>query len=226
MKIEAIKRVNISDEVSNQIQKLILEGYIEPEQKLPSERELCDEFNVSRTSVREALKGLISAGFLEKKSDGTYVNKNLTDIVKKPMKLLLFSKDLTVAEIYEARQVLETQNARLAAKKATEENLKQMENCVEIMENPSSSIENIMDSSVKFHYSIARATENKILLDVYQVIYDILQDMRKQSDVISNIKESVIYHRKIFDSIKARDEKTAEKLMYEHITMLFKNSTN
>lgn len=68
MKVETIKRFNISHEVSRQIQNLILDGTIKPGEKLPSERELCNSFNISRTSIREALSGLISTGFLEKKA--------------------------------------------------------------------------------------------------------------------------------------------------------------
>ena len=224
MKVETIKRFNISDEVSRQIQNLILDGKIKPGEKLPSERELCNSFNISRTSIREALSGLISTGFLEKKSDGTYVNKDLTEIVQKPMYILLTSNEITLSEIYEARSILEIQNARLAAKKATDDDLNQMEECIKIMNNPNSSLENIMEYSVEFHNIIARATKNKILTDIYRVIYGILQNMRNQSELVSNITNSTSFHINIFEAIKARDEEKAGKIMHDHIIYLFNKS--
>lgn len=223
MKIEPIKKISVSEQISNRIQELITSGTLKPGEKLPSERELCIQFNVSRTSVREALKGLLSTGLLEKRKDGTYIRKSIKDILIKPMQILLTSKGLTISEIFEARIILETQNAKLAALKATEDDLYQMSKCIEIMTNPDSTIEEKMDSSVEFHNLISKATKNKVLYDMYQVIYSILDRMRNQSDTIKNLEKSIISHVEIYEKIKARDETGAERVMQSHISKLFKN---
>lgn len=223
MGIEPVKKVNISDEVLNQMQKLIIKGYFKLGEKLPSERELCISFGVSRPSIREALKGLVSVGFLEKKSDGTYVREELSDLMIKPMHMLFSSKNLSLEEIFEARFILEIQNSKLAAIKATESDIKQMAKCIKIMENPKSSLIELMDSSVEFHNQISYATNNKILISMYQAIYSILDEMRKQPENLNDIQYSLSFHKNIFEKIKCGDEKGAEEAMSSHISSLFKS---
>jgi GntR family transcriptional repressor for pyruvate dehydrogenase complex len=206
--------MNLSDEVAQQIQELVQEGVFKLGEKLPPERELCEKFQVSRTSVREALKGLISKGLLEKRSDGTYVREKFDNIFVEPLTLLITSKKLNIADIFEARSVLEIQNAGLAAKKATEEDIRRMEECIIKMENPKNTREAVLNYATEFHQMIAKATHNPILEDIFKVMFHIfVQDPRS----IKNIKKSTAFHRDIYEKIKNRDAAGAEEAMRKHL---------
>lgn len=217
MQIKPIKKVNISGAVAQQIQELIQEGVFQAGEKIPSERELCEKFVVSRTSVREALSGLISRGILERKSDGTYVREFCSDIILEPMHLLITSKKLSIADIYEARSILEIENAGLAASRATKEELQKLEQCILRMEDPKLSKEMILQISVEFHERIARATHNPILIDLFTVMFGIFA---KDPRSIKNIRKSTVSHRDVFDQISSRNPEGAREAMRKHLQVI------
>jgi DNA-binding transcriptional regulator YhcF (GntR family) len=123
MKFKEIKRKRIYEEVLVQLQEFLLNGNVVPGQKLPSERELAQTFNVNRVSVREALTVLEANGLVERKvGEGTFrtgaVNFEATPLIK-----AITNKERQVREPIQVRRVIEPQLARLAAQNISEEQL-------------------------------------------------------------------------------------------------------
>ena len=212
-----IKKVSLSEEISNRILEQVKSGYFKSGQRLSSERELCEMFGASRTSVREAIKGLTSIGVIQRRRDGNYICDDLSDIMTKPFNILLSKHELSLQEIGEARLAIESQLARLSAIHATPEDLQNMEACLREEDSTDSAL---MQRSIRFHQLIAASTQNKVLQEMYAVIYRILLEKRQNEDSLRKVHRSQIQHRDIYKAICAHDPDQAEKAMREHLAAL------
>jgi len=168
-----IRRKKISEEIVEQIKKLITSGDLNPGERIPSERELSTALGVSRPSVREAIMVLEAMGFLEsRQGGGTYV-RSLTDTsIADPLSAIVGNKEPKVLyALTEVRMGLETWSAYLAAKRASDEQIVRMRTLYEIMEKQAA--EGGWDAEVdaKFHYVITEATQNTIQVHVLNTIH-------------------------------------------------------
>lgn len=214
--LQPIIKTNIPKMIQNQIIKMIRDGSFKPGKRLPSERELCDEFRVSRTSVREAIEGLVTSGIVEKRGDGAYVSGNLNMILSKPFSLMVELNGATIDDIYEARIATECQNVRIAAKKATAEDLETLKSILDKTDT-SSSLAEVRLHSADFHRKIAEMTHNPVLIAMFSVIYNIISKNPR------NKYTEVDEHREIFEKIKRGDADSAEEEMLKHLLLVRKN---
>lgn len=213
-----VKKVNLSDAIFNRILDMVREGHLQPNEKIMSERELCETFDASRTSVREALKGLASMGIIVKRRDGNYVCDNLTNIIARPIDILLRSNVFDLDHVFEARLAVESQIVRLAAQKATDADLRALEECLYIEAQETEDA--VMRKSVDFHVLIAQCTKNPILQEMYMVIYRILEGMRGNERSLRQVRESQKAHRAIFRAIRQHNPDRAEQALREHLSSL------
>jgi len=211
---EPIKRKLLSDEIAERILNDIKSGALLPGEKIISERELGEKYQVSRTVVRETLKGLIFGGTLEKRADGTYVRENFNEIISGPVKLILNSGDISVNELYQARIVLEMAIIKLTIVNATEEDFKNMKKYIDILEDKNSSKNEKISSFNESHRCIAEATHNNVISNVYKLIYQLLYKVPRAP---LNVEESAKAHKEIYESICARDIKRAEAAILNHM---------
>ena len=124
--LEPIKRSRLYEDVIKQIMNLIKNGILKPGDQLPTERELSEQLKVSRTSIREALRSMEMAGFLESRvgaGGGTYIKEVTIDSIISPFADMLSIHNVSVLELLEVRLILETEVARLAALRRTEDDL-------------------------------------------------------------------------------------------------------
>lgn len=224
MKVNPIKRITICDEIVKQIKGLINDGELKVGDKLPPERELSKMFNVGRPSIREAIIVLSSKGLLKKTQEGTFVNdRNEINCINLMNKHSLNEQDYM--DLYEARKLIETVTAGLAAKNADENDKKALKEILtEMNEADFNDIEEFARLDADFHQSIALGSKNTIL---YNIISDILHLLREQiventekmlqeKDV--NIIESTLKdHRNIFHSIQSGDDLKANDYVYKHL---------
>src|SRR5689334_607844 len=123
-----IKSTRIYEEIVRQVKQLIAEGRFKSGDRLPPERELAEKFVVSRTSVREALRALESLGLIDiRPGEGTFVREVSVESLVEPLALVMVSQREALAELFEARQMIEPALAALAARRATPEELHEME---------------------------------------------------------------------------------------------------
>lgn len=214
-----IKKTRIYEEIVDEIKDLISHGSLKWGDQLPTERELSETFKVSRTCVREAFRVLESQGFLEiRQGNGTYVANNAIDSLVQPLaSFILKEKDYQI-ELFEMRQLLESQLAYLAAEKATPENMAKMEKILKRQGEQISNGEIGLDSDSDFHYALAEAANNRILLHIINTTIDFLAESR-ESYLLGEerAKKSLPHHKRIFSAIKKGDGELAAKAMYEHI---------
>ena len=230
VELETIQRTKIYEEVAAQLERLILEGALKPGDKLPPERELAERFDVSRSAVREALRSLELKGLVEPRpGEGTLVRTPSLDSLLNPLASLLGQKLELVGELLEVRTMVEPHLAGRAARNATAEDIAQLDNILKRHEEKVARQELAIEEDSEFHYTIARASKNSVILKVVDMMMDILRGSRERSlQVDGRPAKSLAGHRRIFNAIKRRDPEAAEKAMRQHLseieTILFKKN--
>ncbi|MFZ7104061.1 MAG: FadR/GntR family transcriptional regulator [Peptococcaceae bacterium] len=214
---------SLSDKIVEQIKEMIISHELKPGDKLPSENELCDMFNVSRTSIREAVKILSGLGFLKiRRGLGIFVEElDVTHIINQLSPILIQRED-DLLDIVRVRKILETHAAAWAAENAKPEDIREMEAAVEhsqeLVDSGLANGENLPEANLNFHMVLARSTGSKILFRIMQSLWDILSEARKITvQLPGRKKKSVSGHKEILKAIKNRDPLAAQKAMLEHL---------
>lgn len=217
MKIIQVKKIAISDQIAQQIQGMVSSGEVQPGDKLPSEREMCEEFGASRTAVREAVSGLMAKGIVERRNKGIYVSTFSNGLLVESMEMLIATKKIPISYIFEARLVVEVENARLAAMRATNEDIEGLEQCVMKIEDKGSPESVIRKNATDFHKLIAKATHNPFLEDFFDAMIEVfLNDPRS----VSTLSRSASSHRYILDKIRSHDAIGAGEEMRQHLKIV------
>lgn len=223
MNIKPIKTQKIYKQIVEQIGQLVAEGHLKPGDRLPSERELVERFQVSRASIREAISALEMMGLIEVRSgEGTYIRQVNIESVVAPLAWMLFIERDTDLELYESRKILEVQAAGLAAERAEEDEINEMFEALEVMRMDLQIQRLGEDADHNFHYAIARATHNKILFRLMNTISDTMRKTLKTSRSKlyedKNTPEKLYKeHYSIYEAIKSHDVQRAQKLMLDHL---------
>ncbi|NSW92683.1 MAG: FadR family transcriptional regulator [Firmicutes bacterium] len=220
--LKPLKRKTLAEEIIHSIRELIANGELKPGDKLPGERELAEQLCVSRACVREALRALALAGVLSiRPGDGTYLNENtsqyFSDILNTKLNFMLETNDFV--QLIEARKIIESQLAKLAAKRATQEMISILEDSVIKMEKYFDDLETFIREDVKFHVTISEAAENEILFQTLSTVRELLTDVQRAVSQIEGLRpRSLKYHKKIYECVRDRKFEEAARVMDEHIS--------
>jgi len=220
---QAIERKKISLQIVEQIQELITSGKLKVGECLPPERKLMKVFSVSRPTLREALNMLATMGYIEQaERQRTKVKSLIPGSITDPMQMMLKENAHTALELIEARSIIEIGNARLAAIRATDEDIVALEKCIEDIRSKQGKYPGLTDADADFHQTIARATHNNTLAHLMYSIYHLL----KEKVVFCYYTEHTDYifsqHCDIVDAIKLRDEQQAAEAMEAHLAFIKK----
>ncbi|MGD0570867.1 MAG: FadR/GntR family transcriptional regulator [Candidatus Sulfotelmatobacter sp.] len=215
---EAIRRNKVYEEVARQIERLILKK-LKPGDKLPSERELAEMLQVSRSSIRDAIRGLELVGLVEpRQGSGTIVRELSAEALVNPFASSLKHKQALVSELLDFRKMLEPALAARAATHASPEEISEMEEILQRQEGKLSRGETTIAEDAEFHYSIALASGNSVVLKVLDILMDLLRETRERSlQVEGRPKKSLTGHRRILASIRRHDAEAAKAAMRRHI---------
>lgn len=216
---EAVRKVKLYEGVARQIERLISEGLLKPGDKLPSERELAEMFEVSRSSVRDGIRTLELAGLVEaRQGEGTIVCDLSADSLVNPLANVLVRKRQLVAELLDVRKMLEPPLAARAATNASPEEIAYLEDILRRQGEKVRRAELAIEEDSEFHYNIARAANNSVVMKVLDVLMDLLRKTRERSlQVQGRLQQSFASHRRILSAIKRRDARAAEAAMRQHL---------
>jgi DNA-binding FadR family transcriptional regulator len=217
-----IRTLRASEAAVEQISRAIMEGDLDQGDRLPSERTLAWQLQVSRPTLREGIKALADAGVLEVRpgpGGGTFV---ATDVV--PPELRQPQSELRISEIsglLEARRVLEPRVAQLAAVYAREDDFDRMRTTIELMRENAHEHDRFHQLDLRFHLEIARATGN-------QMIIELMRQLLRQLDAARHIamggphdpEWAISIHERTLEAVMARDPEQIEKVMDEHLGYL------
>ena len=215
-------RESISKLISAQIENAIFEKKYLPGSKLPSENELCEQFGVSRTSVREALGALEAQGIIEiVKGKGMYVNKISTDTVTTPMRkyLKLRADRNYVMDLVHARQIIEPAISYYAALNHNDADIERLKEDIIKLKECSGGYLELANLDTMFHLNLARASRNRIMPLLLDPIHELIPEVKSTVyATVTDAKESaVIWHQRILDAVISRNADQAKSAMEEHL---------
>jgi GntR family transcriptional regulator, transcriptional repressor for pyruvate dehydrogenase complex len=214
-----VRKTKVYAEVAAQIQRLIGDGRLKPGDKLPPERELAEIFGVSRSSVRDAIRVLEMQGLVEPRhGDGTLVRKIPIDRLVQPFAHALSASKDFAADLFDMRKMLEPPLARAAAFRATDDDVKGLDEIVEHQARRVAAGQITIEDDTAFHYRIATAAKNQVVLRTMDILMDLLSDSRVRSlQAPGRAEKSLEGHRRILDAIRRRDPEAAAVRMRRHI---------
>ncbi len=216
-------KLTLSQRIERTLEEAIREKKLIVGSKLPTEREMCESFGVSRTALREAIRRLSARGLITiQKGSGMYVSEIKIEDAIDTLNLyydLKFDKNL-LAQIIEVRSVFEPEIARLAALNRTDKNLNELSKILaefEASDPDNTQLETDLDNS--FHLAISKATLNPIVQMTMEPIYSLLPRMRNY--IYGNIDGEKNFtlksHRALLDAIRKQDGEQAQLIMKDHL---------
>lgn len=216
---ETVRKVRRYEQVAEQIRKLVSDGKLRPGDLLPPERELATKLGVGRSSIRDAVRTLEVMGILEpRQGHGTVVRDLSTDALVVPLASMLVRKREMVQELLDVRRMIEPGLAARAARNATAEEVGQMGAILERHEAKLRRGEQTVDEDDEFHYAIALAARNGVVLRVLDLLMDLLRESRSRSlQVPGRPRRSFEGHRRILRAIQRRDAAAAESAVRKHL---------
>lgn len=203
-----------------QFHTLIRQGKLKHGDRLPSERDLAEQFKVSRSSVREAIRSLELQGLVvSKRGSGTFINADNLDSVLALMTAALKPGGEDLADVFEMRHLLEPPIAALAAQRASSEDVERLRRILEQQRRQIEAGETGVESDTAFHFALASATHNTALVKVVSAVEDILQISRDLSlQEPGRPQRSLASHHEILETIVAGDAERSQRAMEHHLT--------
>lgn len=217
--LEPINRTNISAIIFERILFTIVAGNWREGDRIPPERELCQQLGVARPSLREALKALELIGMLESKiGDGTFVSSRLNFLSKPVLWAIVGSQTTDVQEIMESRMVIEVELAGFASQRAVQTDLDQMQAAIDALREGLHRRESVWEADMRFHMALAQSARNQILSNALMMIRNLLKQVILETLRVPLIPElAVKQHTSILEAIASRDKVAARDRMRIHI---------
>ncbi|MFE5321126.1 FadR/GntR family transcriptional regulator [Paenibacillus sp. NPDC056579] len=224
MTIKKIKYHRVYEDVIEQIESLILEGNLAPGDVLPTERELAQAFGISRGTLREAFRILEREGLIETRpGGGRFLSKNLNK-TEDTKQIIENIERATIIELLEAREIFETGIVELAAIRATEQDIAEIESALESWGTIDTDSDDPVNPDQAFHLSIAKATHNVVLVNLIDLHMDLLQKTLVKTVEIPGRKAEVYKeHFQIVQAIKEKDPGKAKEALLYHISQVKQN---
>jgi len=223
--LRVIKKTRIHEEVVTQIHELIREGRLKAGDQLPSERELAETFQVSRASVREALRALETHGLIISRTGmGNFIADLPVESLVAPLAKLLTEEKNALADIFELRKLIEPQIASMAAERATVKDIERMKRLLDKQSEQVQRGATGVDADTEFHFAIGQATQNHAIEKLVSGLLDVLSHSREESlQTAGRRQASIDSHLAIVAAIEKHDEAKAREAMRYHIEQVERN---
>jgi GntR family transcriptional repressor for pyruvate dehydrogenase complex len=209
---------NVTQLLILRFQEMLREGVLSQGTRLPSERELAAHFNVARSSLRQALKVLEIMGVITQKvGDGSYLNTDTSAVLAVPMEFLFLLDDTSVDELTELRLLMEPGLARLAAQRATADDIALLRKSIKDLESSSKDRLKLVSSDLLFHRAIFQASKNRTASSLFQTIHRAMAKMILVTSQLVELEHTLSFHKPIMRAIEQRKGDEAAALMRDHI---------
>lgn len=219
--------------VIDSITNAIIAGHFRPGDKLPTETDLCNMLQVSRTSIREAIKVLVYMGILViKHPEGTYVASGFSDSMLNPLVYGMMLETSDNQSMIELRRMLEISILDLAIQKATPEDQEEVrlkcDQFISLLTRSDADIDQLVQADMEFHSSITDAAKNPLIKHVYDAIIKLTIPSRRKTTIIQMENRSsflIDIHRQMYDILLKRQThlvgETIDKhyLSWKHLLM-------
>lgn len=220
-----VDRRTLAQEVRDRLMEAVRSGEMPPGAAIPSERSLCEDFGVARTSVREAIQGLVSLGVLERRGNRTIVAERLPEMLPS-LDGTSAQRTLKVRELFEVREAMELPIAKLVAERATDDEINEIVQLVCRFKS-GMDVEEFRILDRAFHWALARACGNELLTELYGKVLDRLFQSQDFSGPLTArinsravrviVRDSCAAHRAIGDALQRRDVDAVAEAVEHHL---------
>ncbi|QXE00979.1 FadR/GntR family transcriptional regulator [Terribacillus sp. DMT04] len=218
-----MKKEKMAHRIAAEILGQIVEGEIEPGQKLPTEKKLCEKYGVSRASIREALSELKAQGAVSsKQGGGTYVEQAFHG--EYFHQVMVDESDLaSFRYLFEMRKILEPEAAMLAADRRTEKELAEMRAALELMQDADSTeMHKGRDADFAFHLAVMKATHNPVMIQTFANLDTVYKralalSFEDKEDLLRNKQVIYMEHKEIYEAIKTGEAELARLQCLIHL---------
>ena len=218
--IQSVQGRRLYEDIVQKFQLLVRQGALKHGARLPSERLMAEQFGVSRSSIREAIRSLELQGLVvSKRGSGNFINTENLNSVIALIATTLRSGGETLRDIFEVRHLLEPQIASVAAQRADAQDVLRLGEILEDQGRQIEGGETGVDADTAFHFALAAATHNPALMKVVSAVEDILRLSRDQSlQEPGRPQRSLASHRHILEMVRTGDAEAAREAMEYHLT--------
>jgi GntR family transcriptional regulator, transcriptional repressor for pyruvate dehydrogenase complex len=216
--IRPVRKTRAYEEIVRQVRTLTERELLKPGDRLPSERELAEQFQVSRVTVRQALSVLQAMGLIDSRvGDGTFAGASANPVVTVLAPMLSPPKS-TLLEQLELRRLIEPEVARLAAERATDAQIDEMRRSITLQVQKLVEGVSFVEEDSALHLTIARSSQNSLLVRMIESIHELLRGSREESlRARTTMERSLAGHRRIIDAIARHDPAAARRAMLRHV---------
>jgi len=225
---KTVQTSRLYEQIVQQIEDSILKGELKEGEQLPAERELAQQFGVSRTAVREAVKTLREKGLVEAYAGrGTFITNGTAHSIRHTLDRMIRSGPSEgKVHLAEVREILEPEIAALAAKRADQEMLAAMQEAISVMDAARLDAEAFIEGDLDFHLALAEAAGNPLILSLIDSIVGLLREQRMRTYFTEGGPERGQYHhKKILEAIEHRDPQGARDAMRAHLRQVREDSS-
>lgn len=210
---------SLTDSLIKRFQDAIRRGELMPGDLLPSHQQLAAQYGVGISTVREAVKALSMIGFVDvRPGRGTRVLPNALGVLNNMASVKVSVGTVTFDQAYEARAAIEVLLARLAAERATPQDLAEMRQAYAEMQACVEDTEAFLRADWRFHLAVAEAAKNVILAQMYTLAHGLLHQMFERTVIQPGGKETgICFQGALLEAIAARDPKRAEHSARQHM---------
>ncbi len=217
---KTVQSLRLYEQIVQQIEESILKGVLKPGDQLPAEPELAQQFHVSRTAVREAVKVLREKGLVEAYSGrGTFITNGTSQAIRQSFDLMIrICQPEGSARLVEVREILEPEIAALAAARSEEQHLTAMREAIAVMDRALHDADAFIEADNDFHLALAEAAANPLILSLIDSIVGLLREQRMR--IFRNNgggERGQFHHKQILEAVERRDPEAAREAMRAHL---------
>ena len=210
-------RKKLFEEVSSGLVEMIRAKQIQPGERIPTESEIAEMFQVSRTAVREGVKTLVAIGLLQTRPGiGTFVVDTPMGPLRNPGEAANGAELPVLLDLLEFRRIVEPETAALAAKRRLAADVEVLGDCVAKLEK-GIQLQIKPAEDIGFHLALAQAARNSALLDATYLIFRFYENDPSLPD-----ESDLIAHRSVYESVRDKDPVRARHAMLDHFIELEK----
>jgi GntR family transcriptional repressor for pyruvate dehydrogenase complex len=216
---ETIRRFAVADEAIGTIKQMIVRGDLTAGQRLPAERDLAAQLGVSRPSLREAIRALIALNILESRhGEGTFVSSLEPELLSEPIDFVLQVNGDALFSLFEARRVLEAGIAALAAERATDLELAELEDFARLGQTKLADPAEFIEHDIEFHARLRAAARSPVLASMLSSVSSLSIASRRLTAQDPAIRARALAdHRAMVKALKSRDAQRTHDLMVAHL---------
>lgn len=219
--IEKSPSRSVADGLATKLQLAIVKGQFEVGSSLPSERELITEHQVSRTTVREALRMLSARGLIEVKrgrKGGSFITRPSQATIVQSLNLFIRGQDIRYVDLLFVREAIEPVAAAQAAVSRTDEQLEMLRHLCQECERTFSNVSAFVQTNVRWHLTVAEASNNPLFIAFLSALSSALHASTDLEEFDVRTRKTVVgVHWQIFEAIRAKDAIAAQRRMLRHL---------